>query len=112
MLTNKRKKRKSRWGQSLKSAAPIGLFNDELNTPIRKLVVLIVPGETILEQIVPGTRTRVRIWLARIMHDGGELRDGCGKKRAIHVANRCRNELHRGSAERHSRHDRRYTASV
>jgi hypothetical protein len=27
-------------------------------------------------------------------------------------ANRCRNELHRVSTERHSRHDRRYTASV
>jgi hypothetical protein len=27
--------------------------------------------------------------LAWIMHDGEELSDGCGKKRAIHVANRC-----------------------
>jgi len=44
--------------------------------------------------------------LARIRHDGEKLRDGCGKKRAIHVANRCPNKLHRVSALRHSRHDR------
>jgi sulfane dehydrogenase subunit SoxC len=50
--------------------------------------------------------------LARIMHDGEKLRDGCGKKRAIHVANRCPNKLHRVSALRHSRHDRRYAASL
>ena len=43
--------------------------------------------------------------LARIMHDGGKFGDGCGKKRAIHVANCCRDKLHRGSAVRHS-HDR------
>jgi hypothetical protein len=47
----------------------------------------------------------VRVALARIMHDAGEFSDGCGAKRAIHVANRCRDELHRVSAERHSRHD-------
>src|SRR3977135_147594 len=52
------------------------------------------------------------IALARIMHDGEKLRDGCGKKRAIHVANRCPNKLHRVSALRHSRHDRRYAASL
>src|SRR5262249_23235070 len=45
--------------------------------------------------------------LTRIMHDDEKLRDGCGKKRAIHVANRCPNKLHRVSALRHSRHDRR-----
>jgi integrase len=50
--------------------------------------------------------------LARIMHDGEKLRDGCGKKRAIHVANRCPNKLHRVSALRHGRHDRRYAASL
>src|SRR5262245_12090925 len=50
--------------------------------------------------------------LARIMHDDEKLRDGCGKKRAIHVANRCPNKLHRVSALRHSRHDRRYAASL
>ena len=50
--------------------------------------------------------------LARIMHDGEKLRDGCGEKRAIHVANRCPNKLHRVSALRHSRHDRRYAASL
>ena len=42
----------------------------------------------------------------------GRFCDGCGAKRAIHVANRCRNELPRASAERHSRHDGRYTASL
>ena len=51
-------------------------------------------------------------YLARIMHDGEELRDGCGKKRAIHVANRRWNELRFGSALRHSRHERRYAASL
>jgi hypothetical protein len=51
-------------------------------------------------------------FLTRIMHDGEKLRDGCGKKRAIHVANRCPNKLHRVSALRHSRHDRRYAASL
>ena len=43
--------------------------------------------------------------LARIMRDGEGLRDGCGKKRAIHVANRCSNELRFGSALCHSRHE-------
>ena len=50
--------------------------------------------------------------LARIMQDEEKLYDGCGNKRAIHVANRCRDKLHRVSAERHSRHDRRYAASL
>ena len=45
--------------------------------------------------------------LARIMRDGEGLTDGCGKKRAIRVANRCSNELRFGSALRHSRHERR-----
>ena len=44
--------------------------------------------------------------------DGEELSDGCGKKRAIHVANRCSNDLRFGSALRHSRHERRYAASL
>jgi hypothetical protein len=46
------------------------------------------------------------------MHDGEELSDGCGKKRAIHVASRRLNELRFGSALRHGRHERRYAASV
>ena len=50
--------------------------------------------------------------LARIMRDGEELGDDCGKKRAIHVANRCSIELQCASALRHSRHERRYAASV
>jgi hypothetical protein len=50
--------------------------------------------------------------LAQIMREGEELRDGCGKKRAIHVANRCSNELRRVSALRHSRHEQRYAASL
>jgi hypothetical protein len=41
-----------------------------------------------------------------------EFCDGCGSKGAIHVANRCRDKLHRVSAERHSRHDRRYPAPL
>jgi hypothetical protein len=49
---------------------------------------------------------------AWIMHDGEGLRDGCGKKRAIHVANRHWNELRFGSALRHSRHERQYAASL
>jgi len=50
--------------------------------------------------------------LTWIMHDGEGLRDGCSKKRAIHVANRHWNELRFGSALRHSRHERRYAASL
>jgi GGDEF domain-containing protein len=51
-------------------------------------------------------------YLARIMQKEEKFYDGCGNKRAIHVANRCRDKLHRVSAERHSRHDRRYAASL
>jgi DDE family transposase len=36
--------------------------------------------------------------LARIMRDGEEMKDGCGKKRAVHMANRCSNGLRRVSA--------------
>ena len=61
---------------------------------------------------VPNSKEGIKQGLARIMHDGEEMRDGCGKKRAIHVANRCSNELQRVSALRHSRHDRRYAASL
>jgi len=43
---------------------------------------------------------------------GEELSDGCGEKRAIHVANRCSNELRFGSALRHSRHDQRASQST
>jgi hypothetical protein len=50
--------------------------------------------------------------LTRIMRDGEELEDDCGKKRAIHVANRCSIELQCASGLRHSRHERRYAASV
>jgi hypothetical protein len=50
--------------------------------------------------------------LARIMHEGVDLCDGCGAKPAIHVANRCQTNLPRGSPERHSRYDRHYTASL
>ena len=60
-------------------------------------------------------RGRVNCWsfqTSRIMHDGEKLRDGCGGKRAIHVANRYPNKLHRVSALRHNRHDRRYAASL
>jgi hypothetical protein len=46
--------------------------------------------------------------LTRIMRDGEKLRDGCGKKRAIHGLNK----LHRVSALCHSRYDRRYAASL
>ena len=50
--------------------------------------------------------------LTWIMRDGEQMRDGCGKNRAIHVANRCSNELRRVSALRHSRHEQRYAASL
>jgi hypothetical protein len=54
------------------------------------------------------------IWksLARIMHEGENLSATDSEKGAIHIANRCPDELHRGSALRHSRHDRRYSASL
>jgi hypothetical protein len=54
----------------------------------------------------------VYLALTRIMRDGEELEDDCGKKRAIHVANRCSIELQCASGLRHSRHERRYAASV
>jgi hypothetical protein len=57
-------------------------------------------------------RSRSALALTRIMRDGEELRDGCGKKRAIHVANRCSSELQCASALRHSRHEPRYAASL
>jgi ATP-dependent DNA ligase len=60
----------------------------------------------------PAAAAVTRELLARIMHDGEELRDGCGKKRAIHVASRCSRELHRAPGLRHSRHERRYLASL
>jgi hypothetical protein len=44
--------------------------------------------------------------------DGEELGDDCGKKRAFHVANRCLLALQCASTLRHSRHERRYAASV
>jgi hypothetical protein len=37
------------------------------------------------------------------MSEAWELRDSCGNRRAVLVANRCRDKLHRGSAERYSR---------
>src|SRR5262245_29702844 len=67
---------------------------------------------------ISGTKDALGQWwvepaeLAQIMLDGEELRDGCGEKRAIHVANRCPSKLPRVSALRHSRHDRRYAASL
>ncbi len=57
-------------------------------------------------------RKRLSAELTWIMHNGEELRDGCGKRRAIHVASRCLSELRFGSALRHSRHERRYAASL
>src|SRR5580704_18765909 len=50
--------------------------------------------------------------LARIMHDAENFCGDSGGKRAIHVANRCSNELPRVSTLCHSHHDRRYAASV
>jgi hypothetical protein len=50
--------------------------------------------------------------LAWIMRDSEEMRDSCGKKRAIHVANRCSSELRCVSALRHSCHEQRYAASL
>jgi alpha-ketoglutarate-dependent taurine dioxygenase len=50
--------------------------------------------------------------LARIMHDAEDFCGDSGGKRAIHVANRCSNELPRVSTLCHSHHDRRYAASV
>jgi hypothetical protein len=54
----------------------------------------------------------VKMHFTGIMQKEEKAYDGCGNKRAIHVANRCRDKLHRVSAERHSRHDRRYAASI
>ncbi len=73
------------------------------------------PPDSIVQFREPNVWQRYR-WqittLARIMRDGEELRDGCGKKRAIHVANRCSNELQCVSSLRHSRHEQRYAASL
>jgi hypothetical protein len=38
------------------------LFDGAINTPERKVLVFIVPGETVLEQDVQSTQTRVQIW--------------------------------------------------
>src|SRR5215510_5438618 len=38
------------------------LFDGHIDTPTRKLLVLIVPGKTVLEQDVQNQQTRVRIW--------------------------------------------------
>lgn len=54
----------------------------------------------------------VRIWIKFVHATYSRRSDGCGKKRAIHVANRCWSELRSGSALRHSRHERRYAASL
>jgi hypothetical protein len=37
-------------------------YDGELETPTRQVPVAIVPGDTILEQNVPNTKTRVRVW--------------------------------------------------
>jgi acyl-CoA reductase-like NAD-dependent aldehyde dehydrogenase len=74
------------------------------------------PDSEEIDAICSRLRAAQKWWgaaaLARIMRDGEELIDGCGKKRAIHVANRRWNELQFGSALRHSRHERRYAASL
>jgi hypothetical protein len=65
-----------------------------------------------MSQVERGIDKQRPVTEARIMHDGENLCGDCSEKPAIHVANRCSDELHRKSAQRHSRHDRRYTASV
>ena len=37
-------------------------YDGQLETPSRRVLVAIVPGETILEQKVLNTKTRVRVW--------------------------------------------------
>jgi phosphate/sulfate permease len=50
--------------------------------------------------------------LTRIIHHLLIFCGGCSAKWPIHIANRCVVELLRATAERHSRHDRRYSASL
>ena len=50
--------------------------------------------------------------LARIIHHLLIFCGGCSAKWPIHIANRCLVELLRATAERHNRHDRRYSASL
>ena len=50
--------------------------------------------------------------LARIIHHLLIFCGGCSAKWPIHIANRCLVELLRATVERHSRHDRRYSASL
>src|SRR3979409_548682 len=91
-----------RTGSSIVSPRELRLFTMRLGgRPVEKIV------DDIMARLFASS-----VGLAPIMHDGEKLRQGCGKKRAIHVANRCPNKLHRVSALRHSRHDRRYAASL
>ena len=50
--------------------------------------------------------------LARIIHHLLIFCGGYSAKWPIHIANRCLVELLRATAERHNRHDRRYSASL
>ena len=75
---------------------PIGHENDVDNLPREKVLVWL--GE--------------QLQLTRIIH---HLLIFCGGYSAmwpIHIANRCLVELLRATAERHNRHDRRYSASL
>src|SRR5208337_1771351 len=72
---------------------------------------LSIRGVVLVVEDDPAVREALQTFLARIMRGAGDFCGGCGAKRAIHVANWCSDKLHRVSTERHSRHDRRYTAS-
>ena len=65
----------------------------------------------------PGVTHVGRPWirphhLARIIHHLLIFYGGCSAKWPIHIANRYLVELLRATAERHSRYDRRYSASL
>jgi hypothetical protein len=58
------------------------------------------------------TITELKGRLALFIHEGEDFCGDCGEKRPIHVANRLSDKLPRVSALRHSRHNRRYAASL
>ena len=61
---------------------------------------------------VDGAGNHISGDLARIIHHLLIFCGGCSAKWPIHIANRCLVELLRATAEGHSRHDRRYSASL